>query len=71
MIDVLIVRMVVAPAVMTLLGHSAWWLPAWLDGCCRVSISRAVGARDLEPAPFAGPRARAVRPPEPADAREG
>jgi RND superfamily putative drug exporter len=31
MIDVLIVRMVVAPAVMTLLGDRAWWFPAWLD----------------------------------------
>jgi RND superfamily putative drug exporter len=31
MIDVLIVRMIVAPAVMTLLGDRAWWLPAWLD----------------------------------------
>jgi RND superfamily putative drug exporter len=31
LIDVLIVRMVVAPAVMTLLGDKAWWLPRWLD----------------------------------------
>lgn len=31
LIDVTIVRMVVAPAVMTLLGDSAWWLPSWLD----------------------------------------
>ena len=31
LIDVLIVRMIVAPAVMTLLGDRAWWLPAWLD----------------------------------------
>src|SRR5919108_66873 len=31
MIDVLVVRMIVAPAVMTLLGDRAWWLPAWLD----------------------------------------
>ena len=31
MIDVLIVRMIVAPAVMTLLGERAWALPAWLD----------------------------------------
>ena len=31
MIDVLMVRMVVAPAVMTLLGDRAWWLPGWLD----------------------------------------
>jgi RND superfamily putative drug exporter len=31
LIDVLIVRMIVAPAVVTLLGDRAWWLPGWLD----------------------------------------
>jgi RND superfamily putative drug exporter len=31
LIDVLIVRLVVAPAVMALLGDRAWGLPAWLD----------------------------------------
>ncbi len=31
LIDVLIVRMVLAPAVMALLGDRAWTLPAWLD----------------------------------------
>jgi RND superfamily putative drug exporter len=31
LIDVLVVRLVVAPAVMTLLGDKAWWLPSWLD----------------------------------------
>jgi RND superfamily putative drug exporter len=31
LIDVLIVRMVIAPAVVTLLGDRAWWLPKWLD----------------------------------------
>jgi RND superfamily putative drug exporter len=31
LIDVLVVRMVVAPAVMALLGDRAWGLPAWLD----------------------------------------
>jgi putative drug exporter of the RND superfamily len=31
LIDVLIVRMVVAPAVMALLGDRAWGLPGWLD----------------------------------------
>jgi RND superfamily putative drug exporter len=31
LIDVLIVRMIIAPAVMTLLGDRAWALPAWLD----------------------------------------
>lgn len=31
LIDVLIVRLVIAPAVVMLLGDKAWWLPAWLD----------------------------------------
>jgi RND superfamily putative drug exporter len=31
LIDVMIVRLVIAPAVVTLLGDRAWWLPAWLD----------------------------------------
>jgi RND superfamily putative drug exporter len=31
LIDVLVVRLLVAPAVVTLLGDRAWWLPAWLD----------------------------------------
>src|SRR3954451_23961142 len=30
-LDVTLVRMVLVPAAMSLLGHSAWWLPAWLD----------------------------------------
>jgi RND superfamily putative drug exporter len=31
LIDVLIVRMVVSPALMALLGDRAWWIPGWLD----------------------------------------
>ncbi len=31
LIDVLIVRMVVSPALMTILGDKAWWMPRWLD----------------------------------------
>ncbi|MFZ1360616.1 MAG: MMPL family transporter [Candidatus Saccharimonadales bacterium] len=31
LIDAFIVRMTIVPAVMTLLGKSAWWLPRWLD----------------------------------------
>jgi RND superfamily putative drug exporter len=72
LIDVLIVRMVVAPAVMTLLGDRAWWLPPWLD--------RLLPRLDLEgePKPDAAgmgePRRRAPLPsirPAPADARDG
>ncbi len=31
LIDVLVVRLVIAPAVVTLLGDRAWWMPRWLD----------------------------------------
>lgn len=31
LIDAFVVRMTIVPAVMTLLGKSAWWLPKWLD----------------------------------------
>jgi RND superfamily putative drug exporter len=30
-VDAFIVRMTLVPAVMTLLGHKAWWLPRWVD----------------------------------------
>ncbi|MBH0120171.1 hypothetical protein I0Q12_11865, partial [Rhodococcus sp. CX] len=29
--DAFVVRMVIIPAVMALLGDKAWWLPKWLD----------------------------------------
>ncbi|MDO8187450.1 MMPL family transporter [Conexibacter sp. JD483] len=31
LLDVLFVRLVIAPAVVTLLGDRAWWMPAWMD----------------------------------------
>jgi RND superfamily putative drug exporter len=31
LIDASIVRMVLVPSVMTLLGDRAWWLPRWMD----------------------------------------
>ena len=46
LIDVLIVRMVIAPAVVTLLGDRAWWLPAWLD---RVLPNISLEGRRPEP----------------------
>jgi RND superfamily putative drug exporter len=30
-LDAFVVRMSIVPAVMTLLGNSAWWLPKWLN----------------------------------------
>ncbi|MDX3194128.1 MMPL family transporter [Streptomyces sp. MN03-5084-2B] len=31
LVDAFVVRMTLVPAVMSLLGRSAWWLPKWLD----------------------------------------
>lgn len=31
LVDAFIVRLVLVPAVMTILGEKAWWLPRWLD----------------------------------------
>ena len=31
LVDAFVVRMVIMPAVLSLLGDSAWWLPKWLD----------------------------------------
>src|SRR4051812_50000326 len=31
LIDAFLVRMTLVPAVLALLGRSAWWLPRWLD----------------------------------------
>jgi RND superfamily putative drug exporter len=30
LVDAFIVRMTIVPAVMSLLGNAAWWLPRWL-----------------------------------------
>lgn len=31
LLDAFVVRMAIVPAVLALLGHRAWWIPAWLD----------------------------------------
>jgi RND superfamily putative drug exporter len=31
LIDATVVRLLMVPAVMTLLGRHAWWMPRWLD----------------------------------------
>nr|GID90270.1 hypothetical protein Ade03nite_91940 [Actinoplanes derwentensis] len=45
--DAFIVRMTLVPAVLHLLGRSAWWLPRWLD--------RALPDVDIEGAGLARP----------------
>jgi putative drug exporter of the RND superfamily len=53
LIDVLVVRLVVAPAVVTLLGDRAWWLPSWLDRILpNVSLEGHLVEGVDEPAPL-------------------
>jgi putative drug exporter of the RND superfamily len=63
LIDVLIVRLVIAPAVVTLLGDKAWWLPGWLDRLLpNVSLEGHLVRGLDEP----GPEPEREREPEPA-----
>jgi RND superfamily putative drug exporter len=68
-IDATIVRAVLLPAVMKLLGERNWYLPAWLEWLPRLSWEGA--AEPEAPAPAPAPRrARRVEPePEPEPAR--
>jgi putative drug exporter of the RND superfamily len=73
LIDVFIVRMIISPAVMVLLGDRAWWLPAWLDRLLpRIALdgdAEAEGAeREGEAAEGRGRRRAPVQPrPAPAE----
>jgi putative drug exporter of the RND superfamily len=47
-IDAVIIRSVLVPAIMQLLGERAWWFPAWLDRACpKLHVEPAEG----DPAP--------------------
>ena len=41
LVDATVVRMVLVPAVMQLMGRANWWIPRWLD--------RALPRLDVEP----------------------
>lgn len=60
LVDAFIVRMTLTPAVMTLLGEKAWWIPRWLDRILPdvdvegAKLERALSSRsDAEEAPTA------------------
>ena len=63
LVDAFIVRMTLTPAVMTLLGEKAWWIPRWLD---RVLPDVDVEGAKLERA--LGDRSAAADVPAAADA---
>jgi RND superfamily putative drug exporter len=59
-LDATIVRMVLVPATMALLGRANWWLPGWLDRRLpHVSMGGAPVQRQPEPA-LAGTSGRAA-----------
>ena len=59
LVDAFVVRMTLVPAVLALLGRSAWWLPRWLD---RILPDLDVEGARLGPArEAAGPRRPGAR----------
>ncbi len=50
-LDVTLVRMVLVPAAMSLLGHRAWWLPAWLERRLPTIDIEGQGEDDPQPEP--------------------
>jgi putative drug exporter of the RND superfamily len=63
LVDATIVRIVLVPATMKLLGDANWWFPAWLDRRLpRIDIDGETGlpAPEMEPRPVDGPHLRPV-----------
>jgi RND superfamily putative drug exporter len=53
-LDATVVRMVLVPATMALLGNANWWLPRWLDRRLPHLDLEGGPAPDAEPVPVAG-----------------
>jgi RND superfamily putative drug exporter len=66
LIDATVVRMMLLPATMALLGHANWWLPSWLD---RV-LPRLIVEGDDEVMPTEGGTSRSGTPAVTPDAGE-
>jgi RND superfamily putative drug exporter len=50
LIDATLVRMVLVPATMELLGRSNWWMPRWLDRLLpRLAVERHIDLSEMEP----------------------
>jgi len=67
-IDALIVRCVLLPAVLELLGERTWWLPRWLDGLLPhfdVEVPAATRPRELPAEPRVASGSGRQEEPEP------
>jgi RND superfamily putative drug exporter len=51
LVDAFLIRMTLVPAVLALLGRSAWWLPRWLDRALPDLDVEGARLGDAEPAP--------------------
>ncbi|HEY4614435.1 MAG TPA: MMPL family transporter, partial [Citricoccus sp.] len=66
LLDAFLVRLLLMPALMHLVGDSAWWLPRWLDRILpNVDVEGAALERDHAPSADAVPAATDVAEPEP------
>ena len=55
MVDAFLIRMTLIPALMTVMGRHAWWLPSWLDRILpNVDLEGATLDRDLDAAEQTG-----------------
>ena len=69
LVDAVVVRCLLVPAMVALFGRANWWLPSWVARALRVPTSPAQAAAEATgPAPAAGP-AGAERVPELSSAR--
>ena len=57
LLDATIVRGVLLPASMKLLGDWNWYLPRWLEWLPRLDVSESASPRETEPTPVAAPAA--------------
>ena len=62
LVDATVVRMVLVPATMKLMGDANWWLPAWLDRLLPTLDTEGLAGRPM-PAPQAGPDPQADQTP--------
>jgi putative drug exporter of the RND superfamily len=59
LVDATLIRMVLVPATMQVLGRSAWWLPGWLDR--RLPQLHVEAPADAEELPELPPQRRPER----------
>ncbi|HET7093514.1 MAG TPA: MMPL family transporter, partial [Thermomicrobiales bacterium] len=63
LIDATLVRLILVPAAMQLLGHWNWWFPSWLDRIVpRIDLSEAEPPPEREPAPASASEPGPARP---------